>query len=467
MPHHVIIDGSNLATEGRTLPSLKQLNEAIAAYRSDHPDDLITVVVDATFGHRIDPKEVPEFEKAIDTNAFVAPPAGAVGRGDGFVLSIAQKVKATVLSNDSYQEFHGEYPWLFDEGRLIGGKPVPHVGWVFVPRTPVRGPVSRRSVKEQKVVEKSPGRRRGRSADTGSRGADGPMPIPKAPPPGPVTMPVKVSDARAGEGRSSESRDHRANGVAPQPSSKAVDGRATNPKSTNDLLAFLSFVEHFPVGTAVTAVVESYSSHGAYVSIGDVKGYVPLRLMGDPAPRSAREAMEIGETVTLVVASFAGARRSIDLAVPSMAPALPPPSEAKARKADAKRAVVAELAAPADGAAEATKPPTKKKAASKKTAAKKSNASASASAAVDGETVAVTVQPEPAPVQPVAKKGRGKKAEATVKAPQGAVRKAASRKAPARSTAADAPVIVMPPESLAAEPAKAAPRRRAPKKASG
>ena len=61
----------------------------------------------------------------------MAPPAGAVGRGDGFVLTIAEKVKASVLSNDSYQEFHDQYKWLFDEGRLIGGKPVPNVGWVF------------------------------------------------------------------------------------------------------------------------------------------------------------------------------------------------------------------------------------------------------------------------------------------------------------------------------------------------
>ena len=30
-----------------------------------------------------------------------------------------------MLSNDSFQEFHAEHPWLFDEGRLIGGKPVP------------------------------------------------------------------------------------------------------------------------------------------------------------------------------------------------------------------------------------------------------------------------------------------------------------------------------------------------------
>ena len=59
--------------------------------------------------------------------------------------------------------------------------------------------------------------------------------------------------------------------------------------------------------------------HGAYVKIGDVFGYVPLRMMSDPPPRSAREVMKVGDAVTLVVASFAPARRSIDCAVPNMA----------------------------------------------------------------------------------------------------------------------------------------------------
>jgi S1 RNA binding domain/Zc3h12a-like Ribonuclease NYN domain len=383
MPHHVIVDGSNLATEGRTMPSLKQLKEAVASYRSDHPDDLITVVVDATFGHRIDPKEASAFEKAIETNEFVSPPAGAVGRGDGFVLGIAQKVNATVLSNDSYQEFHGEYPWLFDEGRLVGGKPVPHVGWVFVNRVPVRGPVSRRSVKEQKVVEKSPGRgRRTRPAVSKSHSADGPMPIPKAPPPG-ATLPPPPKTPEA-------------------------------PKGANDLLSFLSFVEHFPVGTAVTAVVDSYSSHGAYVSIGDVKGYVPLRLMGDPPPRSAREEMEIGETVTLVVSSFGAARRSIDLAVPSMAPPQPAPSEARARKAEAKKTVVTALVVPSEAAvpetkeatrAEAKKEPTGRKAASKRAAEpKKTAASKKAAATLKAEAPKKAAATKPADTKPAAKK---------------------------------------------------------------
>ncbi len=36
-PHHVVVDGSNLATEGRTSPSLKQLDEAVRAYACRGP----------------------------------------------------------------------------------------------------------------------------------------------------------------------------------------------------------------------------------------------------------------------------------------------------------------------------------------------------------------------------------------------------------------------------------------------
>jgi hypothetical protein len=58
-------------------------------------------------------------------------------------LKIATRADAIVLSNDSFQEFHAEYPWLFEEGRLLGGKPIAGVGWIFTPRNPVRGPKSR------------------------------------------------------------------------------------------------------------------------------------------------------------------------------------------------------------------------------------------------------------------------------------------------------------------------------------
>ncbi len=146
--HQVVVDGSNLATEGRTLPSLAQLDEAVRAYLEEDPEAEPVVVVDASFAHRIDPKEREQLEQAELHGEVVSPPAGAIGRGDAFVLRIAERTGAVVLSNDSFQEFHGEHPWLFDPGRLVGGKPVPGVGWIFTPRLPVRGAKSRKATKE-------------------------------------------------------------------------------------------------------------------------------------------------------------------------------------------------------------------------------------------------------------------------------------------------------------------------------
>ncbi|MEZ5296841.1 MAG: hypothetical protein R2697_11395 [Ilumatobacteraceae bacterium] len=152
-PGLFVVDGSNIATEGRSKPSLEQLNDAVSAFREQYPDVDVTVVVDATFGHRIAKGEVKAFDKAVANNELVTPPAGAVGRGDAFILAIADKANAGVFSNDSFQEFHGDYGWLFEHGRLIGGKPVPHVGWVFVDRNPVRGPKSRESIRAAKKAE--------------------------------------------------------------------------------------------------------------------------------------------------------------------------------------------------------------------------------------------------------------------------------------------------------------------------
>ena len=80
---HVVVDGSNIATEGRTAPSLAQLDEAVRSFLSEYGEDLkLTVVVDATFGHRISPDEKDAFDAGIVNGELVTPPAGAIGRGD-------------------------------------------------------------------------------------------------------------------------------------------------------------------------------------------------------------------------------------------------------------------------------------------------------------------------------------------------------------------------------------------------
>ena len=410
----VVVDGSNIATEGRSSPSLRQLDEAVRAYREEFPDAVVTVVVDATFGHRIDKKESAEFDAGIANNELVAPPAGAIGRGDAFVLSIANKVGARVLSNDSFQEFHGDYPWLFDDGRLIGGKPVPHIGWVFVERLPVKGPVSRKAQRAARRTTEPPARR------SASKEASQPMPVPTAPPP--------VSR------RSSKTTTAAATAPPASPSVAPASG-----PTVNDVLPFLDFVEHHPLGSSVNGVVESYSSHGAYVTVGDVRGYIPLRLMGNPPPRSAREVMKVGDAVTLVVTNFAPARRSVDLAMPDTAleaelvqePELEVLAEAvtarmKPAEPGAKKSAAGKKAA-------AKKTPAKKAAAARKPAAKKAAAKKAAAKQAAAKR-ATPAKKAAAESQPAAKK-------------QAATKKAATKRTSTRRTAAKKTVSTGPEDS--------------------
>ena len=373
----IVVDGSNIATEGRSLPSLAQLDEAIRAfleeYRGFTTSD-VTVVVDASFGHRIDPSEVPAFEQAVEHGEMVAPPAGAVGRGDGFILRIAEKSGALVLSNDSFQEFHAERPWLFEPGRLIGGKPVPGVGWIFTPRTPVRGAKSRsvtskskRDARTAETEEAGPGneqetsgsgagsRRRGR----GSKAVKATKAEPaatevkptkaakgsKATKAEPATKAAKTSKApkaakTAKAAAKTAEAEPAAKSVKPGKSPKATKG-STSTKGTkvgtsaspdttevpsapqgealNDPLTFLTFVADHPIGTTFDGTVVSFTSHGAHIDVGGMLCHVPLRLLADPPPNKARQVLAKGETRAFTLVSLDAARRRAELALPGVA----------------------------------------------------------------------------------------------------------------------------------------------------
>jgi hypothetical protein len=301
---HVVVDGSNIATEGSSLPSLKRLDEAVREFLVENPDDVVTVVVDATFGHRIPPEERPIYEEAEDDGDIVSPPAGAIGRGDAFLLRIADKIGAVVLSNDSFQEFHGEYEWLFDKDRLIGGKPVPGVGWIFTPRNPVRGPRSRESVKEAK--------RKKRTEQGGPLDESG------------LELAAERSRSRGGERKL-----QRAIAVAVE---EAVEpekvgrkrrrrrrGTEVPSEPLNEPFNFITFIATNQLGAEVEGTVEEFSSHGAFISVDGARCYVPLSGMGDEAPRSAREVLRKGEKRIFVVQAFDAVRRGIELALPGFA----------------------------------------------------------------------------------------------------------------------------------------------------
>ncbi len=203
----------------------------------------------------------------------------------------------------------------------------------------------------------------------------------------------------------------------------------------NELLPFLDFIQHHPVGSSVSGVVESYSSHGAYVTIGDVRGYVPLRLMGTPPPRSAREVMKQGEAVTLVVDSFAPARRSVDLSLPgasghvvAAAPEEPAPAPAPA----AKRKRVAGSTAAAD----------RRQGGADRTQGRSSNQGASGSEADAQEG------------RGAGQEGRNRPAGRRAEQEGGPAKKAPAKKAPAKKIAAKQPPSTAPVDSAAPAVAK-------------
>jgi hypothetical protein len=341
--HHVVIDGSNIATEGRSTPSLKQLDDAVTAFREEYPAADITGVVDASFAHRIDPAERKRYDKAEERGVLVSPPAGAIGRGDGFLLQIADRTGAAVLSNDSFQEFHGQYAWVFDPGRLIGGKPVPAVGWIFSLRSPVRGAKSDKAMREAKSDGKS-------------------------------KKEVKAAIAEATKtalapGAKAKKRPRKRGGrKAPAEPSTSQPGAVNEPKP------FLKFVIDHPIGSKVTGEVVEFSSHGGHVVVDGVRCYAPLAGLGDPPPTSVKSVLKKGETREFTVQAVDAPRRGIDLALPRIA-AKKGRAVAKAaspvRTPAAKEAAVAKKGAKKN-AAKGTG--AKKKAAAKRPAAGKTGA---------------------------------------------------------------------------------------------
>jgi len=69
-----------------------------------------------------------------------------------------------------------------------------------------------------------------------------------------------------------------------------------------------------------------------------VRGYLPLKHIAKPAPRSGREHAKPGATLSLVVVEHSHARRSVDVAVPGFEPRpAARPAQPKAEKRPRRR----------------------------------------------------------------------------------------------------------------------------------
>ena len=462
-----MVDGSNLATEGRTLPSLEQLDEAVRAYAAEDPDASIIVVVDATFEHRVSDAEREEVRQAMLNGEVISPPAGAIGRGDAFVLRIAERTGATVLSNDSFQEFHGEHPWLFDDGRLIGGKPVPGVGWIFTPRLPIRGPKSRAATAEARA-KKDPGsapakaaelakaaKKAAKKASKAQKSARKPAPpvdttwpiTPTAPPPGRAKVNPVFSSAideaveealhppTPQKSRGAAKKHAEAKKAAPQKPDKAKKEapsgrrgrrgaqargevrpgrdagreqrqRPAPPPAVNEPLTFINFVAAFAVGSTIEGEVVSFTSHGAMVDVtlpGGGEMHCYIPLTAMGTPPPTK-ARQVLKKGEVRPFVLAGLDPPRRVAELAIAPAATAgPVLAAPEPEAATKAAPASKRARTTKAAQPAKKPAAKKAAAKKAAAKKAAAKKAAAPAKKAGKKAATAAKK-APKKATAKK---------------------------------------------------------------
>lgn len=363
----VVVDGSNLATEGRTIPNLVQLDDAVRAFLEEYPGVDVIVVVDASFEHRVAASERARFKEAEIAGEIVTPPAGAVGRGDAFILKIAQRIDAVVLSNDSFQEFHEQYPWLFDAGRLIGGKPVKGVGWVFTERIPVRGIKSVRATRAVKkvAVELPEGVVPAigdtltpvKTARVAKRAASKVPAVTKATAVVKVAKkalapPTELKAAKAKELKEPKESKEPTPSRAPRAAKKVVASKKgvkkTVPAPPSAVVAsppapeefdapavalrrgrqpvnpedrFTTFVKQHKVGSTLSGEVVAFTSHGAVIKVAMKSGeaiecYAPTTSLGDPAPARARDVLKRGDRKTFRLVNVDGERRIAELALP-------------------------------------------------------------------------------------------------------------------------------------------------------
>ena len=377
-PALYVLDGSNLATEGRVAPSLEQLREAVQSLQDEHPKAKIVVVVDATFEHRVATKDRKAVKEAELSGELVAPPAGTIGRGDAFVLAIAQRTKGTVVSNDSFQEFQADHSWLFDDGRLIGGKPVPHVGWVFTERNPVRASTAGRTTRSsasstsveakpaigatkrapvkaiqpalkasKQLLEKLPEAKSTEVEVVKAPRSRTVKKVAKAPSKAVAKVAEKVAGRSAKATTKASAKATKASAKATKASvkstakaskrvakaapvakvtaekqatgkvTKQTTKRASNP--VNKEIEFARFVSRYPIGSKVRGEVIGYTAHGATVMVtvgaASVQCYAPLRRLGNPAPARARDVVKRGETRQFKVEALDAVRFVAELGI--------------------------------------------------------------------------------------------------------------------------------------------------------
>lgn len=107
-PPLAVVDGANVAHSAPSDgdPRISNIVAMRKALIDEGYDPVI--VVDATLRHEIDDPE--QLEALLDSEKIRQAPAGT--DADYFVLEIADGNDAVVISNDLFEDYEDEYPWI-------------------------------------------------------------------------------------------------------------------------------------------------------------------------------------------------------------------------------------------------------------------------------------------------------------------------------------------------------------------
>ena len=279
-----------------------------AAFLEENPDDAVTVVVDATFGHRIDACERDAFEAAVDANELRRPagrrhrPRRRVraadrrqGRRDGAVErllpGVPRRVRLAVRRGPPDRRQAG--------ARRRLGVRVAHAGRAGPSQPP--GEAGRQAERRRRrpTTERPRARTKAASRRVHRRRSRLPMPRPRS--------------RAASPGKRRGAAGRRPAGAA------AVDrkrGGGLGAPSTERSLPFLEFVAQPPVGLAPSMATVDGSRRTGLTSMSDVGALLrPASLPGKPAPRSAPRGARVGRRCrSPFVVHRRPARRGVDLA---------------------------------------------------------------------------------------------------------------------------------------------------------
>jgi predicted thioredoxin/glutaredoxin len=105
----VVVDGSNVAHEEKSLSGKPKVSNIVAVRRTLEEQGFEPlVVIDASLKYDVDDPD--QIEALIEHRSIRQVPAGT--DADYFIIQIAEQHDARIVTNDTYREYRSQHPWI-------------------------------------------------------------------------------------------------------------------------------------------------------------------------------------------------------------------------------------------------------------------------------------------------------------------------------------------------------------------